>query len=304
MRRRAKLVSVLLMIQPGALLGQPRSAPIPPPIEAAVKAAYQREFGETIEYPAIYNNPNPVDCRGQKHPPFTTTAYLRKDGATTLLTMYISEDGVVQHKTRSEPPLPPVGKIRVLCVLVRYPETVGADALPLWEKAQQQINEDHTAFAKSRGYKAPIVVFDNTNIVVDPAEIDNPHSPASVRAAARHRGVSVADYQIIMAIDINPNAAAGGLSILTEKSVYMGNFTHWKSPLDLQMWMRVAAAAYHHEIAHHWGWPGTHDWDITCGSSTREFEPFIVPPVLFGWENLHGDHVPEILSATPYGRQR
>jgi hypothetical protein len=129
------------MISHGTLLGQARSAPLPSSIEAAVKAAYQREFGEVIEYPAIYNNPQPIDCRGNRHPPITTTAYLRRGAVTTLLTMYLSQDGVVEHKSRSEVPLAPVGKIRVLCLLVRYPETVTADALALWEDAQRQINE-------------------------------------------------------------------------------------------------------------------------------------------------------------------
>lgn len=300
MPRRRTFVLVVLMILPGTLLGQARSAPVPSSIEAEVKAAYQREFGEVIEYPAIYTNPQPIDCQGNRHPPITTTAYLRRGAITTLLTMYMSPDGVVEHKTRSEVPLAPVGKIRVLCLLVRYSDTVTAAALGLWEDAQRQINEEHAALARSRGYRAPIIVFDNTNMVIDPNVIDNPHSPASACAAAQHRGVSAADYQIIMTIDINPQEVAGGLSLWTEKSVYVGNYGAWKTPLDSQKWMRVAATAYHHEMAHHWGW--THDWVVSCGG-TPEYAPFIAPPVLFGWEDLHGDHVPEILSETPYNRR-
>ena len=56
----------------------------------------------------------------------------------------------------------------------------------------------------------------------------------------------------------------------------------------------VADAAYHHEVAHHWGWPGTHDWAGSCNKKT-DHAPFIVPPVLFGWEDLDGDHLPDIL---------
>jgi hypothetical protein len=215
--------------------------------------------------------------------------------------MYMSQDGVVEHKTRSEVPLAPVGKIRVLCLLVRYPETVTADAPALWKDAQRQMNEDHAALARNRGYQAPIIVFDNTNIVINPGEIDNPHNPASVRETARRHGVSSADYQIIMAIDINPKEPAGGLSLLADKSVYVGNYGNWKTPLDSQKWTRVAATAYHHEVAHHWGW--AHDWVVRCGGSTPEYAPFIAPPILFGWEDLHGNHVPEVLSETPYGRR-
>jgi hypothetical protein len=270
-------------------------------IEAAVKAAYQREFGLMIEHPAIYNNPQAKNCRGEGH--LTTTAYLRTGAITTLLSMYMSRDATtVTHKSRSDVLLAPAGTIRVLVVLVRYPETVTADTLALWEDAQQRINGHHAAFAQSRGYGAPIVIFDNTNILLDSAQVDDPRSPASVRAAAERHGVSTANYQIVMAIDINPRESAGGFS--SERFVYVGNYSSWKTPLGAQQWMMVARTAYHHEVAHHWGWPGTHDWSGSCGGDIPEYAPFIVPPVLFGWEDLRGDHVPEILSEAPYSRRR
>jgi hypothetical protein len=102
-----------------------------------------------------------------------------------------------------------------------------------------------------------------------------------------------------MAIDINPQKSAGGLSMLSERSVYVGNYSFWKAPLSAQQWKMIASTAYHHEMAHYWGWPGTHDWAGSCGGKKPEYAPFIAPPVLFGWEDLHGDHVPEILRETP-----
>ncbi|HKD06816.1 MAG TPA: hypothetical protein VKB79_13020 [Bryobacteraceae bacterium] len=266
-----------------------------------MKAAYQREFGETIEHPAIYNNPRAVDCRGEGH--LTTTAYLKAGLTTTLLSMYMSRDGLSVLRTdRSQVLLAPAGTIRVLVVLVRYPETFTADALGFWEEAQKQINADHAAFAKSRGYNAPVVAFDNTNIVLDPDQLRDPHIPASVRTAAERHGVSPANYQIVMVVDINPRESAGGLAIISERSVYVGNYSHWKTPLGALEWKKIARTAYHHEVAHHWGWPGTHDWAVSCGGGSAEYAPFIVPPILFGWEDLEGKHAPEILSETPYGR--
>jgi len=273
-------------------------------IAEAVKAAYRRDFGLTIAFPAVYDNPNPVDCKGNQHPPLTTTAYVTTDAITTLFTIYMSHDGSVVRETSLRVPLVPAGKIRVLAVLVRYPETLSADALAKWEDAQKQINEDHAVFARSRGYKAPIVVFDNTSITVDRGQIRNPHDPASVRAAAEDRGVPVADYNIVMAIDINPDEAAGGWSDPLQQWIYVGNFGPWRAPLDAKQWTSIARTAYHHEMAHQWGWPSTHDWAVSCGGGTPEYRPFIAPPVLFGWEDLQGDHVPEILSETPYGFHR
>jgi hypothetical protein len=290
---------VALLIGSSSLVGQ---APSPPaPIEAAVKAAYQREFGRTIEHPPIYNNPLALNCLGNGH--LTTTAYVRTGTTTSLLSLYMSRDGTtVTQKMQSPVSLMPAGTIRILVVLIRYPETVAVNALALWESAQQEINEEHAAFAKNRGYPAPIVVFDNTNILIDRDQIEDPHNPAAVRAAAERRGFSTANYPIVMAIDINPQEGAGGLS--TYRSVYVGNYSHWKTPLDARLWKQVASTAYHHEVAHHWGWPGTHDWAGSCGGDKREYAPFIAPPILFGWEDTDGDGVPEILSKTPYGRSR
>ena len=67
--------------------------------------------------------------------------------------------------------------------------------------------------------------------------------------------------------------------------------------------MRIARTAYHHEVAHHWGWPGTHDWAGGCGGSVPEYAPFIAPAILFGWEDLQGKHVPEIWVQAAYGRR-
>jgi hypothetical protein len=133
-------------------------------------------------------------------------------------------------------------------------------------------------------------------------EAGNPRDPASVRAAVERRGLSAASYQIMMAVDLNPTAVAGGASDLLERSVYLGNFDGWKKPLGEREWRAVARAAYHHEVAHHWGWE--HDWAGSCGGYKPDYTPLIAPPILFGWEDVDGDHVPEILSATPYGRSR
>jgi hypothetical protein len=304
MSRNAAVAAFLMLSS--ALLGQAPSIRTLPElrdvtsIEAAVKAAYQREFGRTVDHPAIYNNPQANNCRGEGH--LTTTAYLRTGTTTTVFSMYMSRDAAtVTRKTQSVVPLVPAGTIRVLVLLLRYPQTVAANALTLWESAQKGINEDHAVFAKSRGYNAPIVVFDNTNILMDPARVANPRRPNSVRMAAEREGVSIANYQIVMAIDINPQESVGGYSVPEERAVYVGNYSSWKTLLGAPEWKMIARTAYHHEIAHHWGLASTHDWAGSCSGSKQDYAPFIAPPVLFGWEDLDGDHVPEILSTTPYG---
>ncbi|HEV3485407.1 MAG TPA: hypothetical protein VG106_08370 [Vicinamibacterales bacterium] len=298
-------VMVGLLMSSGALLGQapPGAAPsqvdsrAPVSIAAAVRAAYQREFERTIEYPAIYNNPQALNCRGEGH--LTTTAYIASGTSLTLLSMYMSRDAATVLRKRQSPVLLlPAGVIRVLVVLVQYPETVGGNGVALWEHAQNQINQDHLRFAESRGYKAPVVRFDNTNVIVDSAQVTNARSPAWARSVSQRRGVAPATYQLVMTIDLNPREREGGFAVERERSIYVGNYGAWKTPLTGQQWERVARTAYHHEVAHHWGWPATHDWAGSCGSYKPEYAPFVVPPVLLGWEDLDGDGQPDIVRAT------
>lgn len=278
----------------------------PPPasgdIESAVRGAYLRQFNEFVERPGIFNDPQAVDCRGNGH--LMTTAYLRTSPTTsTLLTMRMPRDAsAVDGASEARGILTPAGTFRVLAMLVRYRETVGEGGPALWEDAQRRINDDHASFAKSRGYPAPIVVFANTNLVVDAAEIDDPRNVSSVRAVAKRRGIATESYQLTMSIDMNPVKQAGGSADPVNRSIYMGRFFLSTTMLTDREWRMVANAAYHHEVAHHWGWD--HDWAPSCGRGGDGYRPFIAPPVLFGWESRDGSGIPEILSNQPYRPRR
>ena len=76
-------------------------------------AAYKREFGLTIEHPAIYDGSEDVDCRGEKQH-LTTTAYVRTGATTRVYWMYMSGDGSAVTRKRQMPVLlRPAGTIRV-----------------------------------------------------------------------------------------------------------------------------------------------------------------------------------------------
>ena len=288
------------------LAAQSQLAP-PTPIELAVKGTYQRMFGQLIERPAIYNTG--PECQAQRAK-LTTTAYLQRSGATSrLLSMYTTFDGSDTARITNSMVLTPAGTIRVLVAFFRYPETVSVDALNDWTRAQAQINDDHVAFANKRGYATPIVTFSNTNVVIDSTAAGtvlqdgsalDAHSPRSVRLALQQRGFVPDDYELVISIDMDPSRFAGGVSLNDIRFIRVGNYFHRTSPLSARDWGFVARTAYHHEVPHQWGWPGTHDWSARC--DTTSHEPFIIPPVLLGWEDTDGDHIPEILDETPYGR--
>jgi hypothetical protein len=269
--------------------------------EAVVAAAYAREFGETIRRPAIFTEPLGSGC---KDPHLTTTAYFRTSPTSArLLYLYSTVDGgTVIRKSRVASVVAPSGTFRVLVMMVRHPATVRDSDLENWEAAQAKINRDHASFASNRGFPEPIVSFANTNVLVDASDITDPRSVAAVRVAAERKGFVTASYQFIAVINIDPEKPEGGFAGAAG-FLYMGNYSRWSRPLTAPEWVNVANAVYHHEVAHHWGWPGSHDWARGC-RVRPPYEPFIVPPVLFGWEDVDGDRIPEILDATPYGREQ
>jgi hypothetical protein len=218
--------------------------------------------------------------------------------------LYMTPDGgTVTRRAQVRSVVAPVGRFRVLTVIVRHSDTIGTGGLRLWERAQQKINQDHASFASSRGLARPIVSFDNTNVFVAPSAIAEPRRLSSVRETVERNGGTTRGYQFIASINLDPARSEGGFSHIGDRFVYMGNYSKWARPLTAAQWINLANAVYHHEVAHHWGWAASHDWVAHCrGQAT--YEPFIVPPILFGWEDVDGDRVPEILDTTPYGRSR
>jgi hypothetical protein len=129
----------------------PTSLPPLTALEVALNQAYEQAFNEKIVRPAIFN----PSCAAAR---VTSTAYLGPFGkSSTLLTLYSSRDGGSVTWRQRATFLTPAGRFQVLAVVVRYPQTVGDDAISLLEAAQRQINEDHASFARARGYGAPIV---------------------------------------------------------------------------------------------------------------------------------------------------
>jgi hypothetical protein len=272
-------------------------------LDALVSGWYEREFGETIPRPAIFNDPRAVDCRGDGH--LTTTAYLRtSDNTADVLVLYLTRDGLNLIRKSRANVLVPMGTFKVLSMVVRHPDTVGADPLSMWERAQHEVNQQHARFASDKGYASPLVVFANTNLLLEPGELTTPQNPNAIAVTIRTHRLSPADYDIVMLINIDPALSEGGRAgrLAGQRSVYVGNYSRWTRALGPQDWSAIARTAYQQLMAYHWGWQT--DWTPTCGGTRLGHEPFITSPRLFGWEDVDGDGVPEIMDQTPYGRSR
>jgi hypothetical protein len=260
-------------------------------LESALGQDYQQVFRTQITHPAYFDN---SICNGT----VSTTAYFKQsDKKSTLLYLSTSTDGKTVVNQLRNTVVTPAGIFRVLVVLVSYSETVNQSNVGLFVPAQEQINQDHVAFAVSRGYGAPLVSFQNTNMVMEHSEIADPRTPTGVTTALTQHGISTNGYDFFVSVNIDPaSPSEGGQSYVGAPGfIYVGNFRGWKTSLGADDFTSVARAVYHHEVAHHWGWSPLHDW-----APCYNVAPFLVPPVLFGWEDTNGNGVPEILDAAPY----
>ena len=272
----------------------------------AVVEAYQREFGERVPRPALYTDS--INCGSTPH--YMTVAYLPNGGpGRRMLAMYLASDGRTlvtgsegQMKVSRTVWVSPAGRFSVLTVVITHDATIGPDTLTLLEAAQRQVNMGHADFAAGRGYAEPIVRFDFTNVAVPAGTISVPRSAGAVRTALESRGENPSAFDFLAVMNIDPAMSEGGFAQpgpVRPHFLYMGNFSAWQARLSDTNVQSIARALYQHEVGHHWGWD--HDWTPTC-SPTPTFGPFITSPLLFGWEDLDGDRIPEILDPTPYGR--
>jgi len=300
-RRLAELVCIVAICNlgcdrgttaPSPSTGPPTLATVVPKtaLESALVQDYQQVFRTQITHPAYFDN---ALCNST----VSTTAYFKQsDKKSTLLYLSTSADGKTVVNQLRNTVVTPAGTFRVLVVLVSYSETVNQSNAGLFVPAQEQINQDHVAFAASRGYGAPLVSFQSANMVLDHSEIADPRTPTGVTTALTQHGISTSGYDFVVSVNIDPaSPPEGGLSYVGTGFIYMGNFRGWKTSLGADDFTSVARAVYHHEVAHHWGWSALHDW-----APCYNVAPFVVPPVLFGWEDTNGNGVPEILDAAPY----
>jgi hypothetical protein len=282
-----------------------------PVIMANLVAEYEARFQLAVPFPAYFSDPD-VAAMCQTVPSYlTTTAYLRGPSAqANVNVMHLEHTGsglVVNSRGRSHYSkvvnAAPAGTFKVLTALLTYPQTVNSADLPILRAQQFVINQQHAAFALNQGFANPIVQFEFTNVAIAGALIVDPRSPSSVKQTLALEGYSADGYDFLVVINIDPLRSEGGFAgsdALGPLFVYMGNFSQWhERPLDAE-WETIARAAYHHEVAHHWGWE--HEWSAWCGTGQTPWWPFIAAPALFGWTDTDGDGVPEILDATPYGR--
>jgi hypothetical protein len=260
--------------------------------DEAVRQAYQSSFGLSVPRPAIVFSGR----RNNLGRIWTSTAYIDSN----VYRLYGYSDGRIESIVL--PVQRPSGTFRVVVVAVNHPNTNIADVLDnLWADAQQEINVRHSNYAQQLGLQAPIVTFENVNLLASVDEIEDTRSRSHVVNFLAGRGISTDDFDIVVMLDLNPSNTAGGFAAYGGDFAYMGYFFQASNSfevLGLDRLRSIASAVYDHEVGHIWGWE--HEWDR--GAECSGCFLFITPAALFGWTDTNGDGIPEILSDSPYGR--
>lgn len=194
--------------------------------------------------------------------------------------------------------LRPEGNIRVLVAGIdRSNTSLAADFSSEWAAAQASINQDHQQYASSAGLSGPILQFQNTNIVIDEADLNgtNTRNGAAMRTLLTSLGRDPLTFDALIVIDLDPANQQGGL-VLDRRAVALGWFFAAQTgfvDVTASQWQSLARAAYHHEVGHLHGWQ--HHWPSGISHN------LITRPELYGWTDLDGDGVVEILDPDPYG---
>jgi hypothetical protein len=266
-----------------------------PPSEADAIRGFKQYFDLDIDHaPLVYNDLKNL---------YTSTVYLDE----SLYRIYFyPPDGRMEALHTA--PLIPGGVQKVLCVVRLSDELIQhVDSIQtLWENAQRSINLEHEFYAQVHGLLTPVVVFENHNFYLSQAEFaeHDPLKPLSspfIMYASQHN-INLREYDVLVRIDLDLKKPGGGMGYYFQ----YGNKTlgiaivNWIYPdngeLSQVNFDGLAYAAYHHEIGHSWGWE--HEWS---GLDYAWGDTLITDPALFGWTDLDGDGVVEIIDETPYG---
>jgi len=280
---RVKLLGISFFILLSAcVVNNSQNPPTPEEIDDFLIKAYKREFNLNITHPAfVYPSQNKR---------YTSTAYYENE----LYRIYVNDEGKTSSQIST--PFLPKGDITVLTIFVNYANLNLEDIKDtLWPEAQASINRDHEEWADQLGLEAPIVKFENINLLIDEGRITEP-STSNLRAVASENKYSSNDYDIIAFIDLNQNEPSGGFAVRKNNWVKMGWFYNIDEDkvLTAEKLRGIAYGVYHHEIGHLFGWD--HEW-----SDAKEGDLFITHPKLFGWEDINNNGIIEIFDDSPYG---
>jgi hypothetical protein len=305
------------------ILARPAAPPSRDEAAARIIALYQERFGIVVAAPAL--------ARKERHGVFTdpwvSTAWI----GSQFYQIDLFPDGhdeswsapvgrVADAKTQALPICRPEGILTLLAVFIDYGNlgATAADVLAAFDAATRRLNEIYAGYPRGPVSAQPILQMETRGAVIRPPEgrDDLYLSPSTIRALT---GLDPAGYQLVAIVDLDAADTARHAYVTRPDFDTFGLASGCCPCADpgVDVWAgiddpsqlfgddsRLLTTLLAHEVFHHFGYPGTHDWPCTqgarvdasdcCGSSE-------IPALFLGWIDTDGDGIPELLDPTPYG---
>ncbi|MBL8080570.1 MAG: hypothetical protein JNM55_21545 [Anaerolineales bacterium] len=287
--------------------GIPENAPT---VKSKFIELYRERFGLNLVAP-IFARFNASTYSPDKESRWVSTAYIGNhlyeidildNGTITTPSYVINSDESVGFCR-------PSGTIRMLAVVVDYgntgldPMDVEAALLAGLEEAQQQWANTSLQI----GLSEPVLQVELTTFVYGPPPLTGRYvTPDEIRSAG---GLDPADFDLLVEIDLDKNntitgqyegmgvSLGDGCRLLGIRRTNIAFNVRDQKSLENAM----PGSIFHHELIHsmgwmHW-WPNQSGDSLSWVNSRKGWEPSL----LFGWRDVDGDGVIEILDPTPYG---
>jgi hypothetical protein len=287
-----------------------------PPVTQRIIQLYQDKFNLKLSDPAISR----LDGTTPANSEWISTAYI----GDTLYRIYLHDDGKVVTDTvglgaaSGASLCRPSGHYSMLVLFVDYGNTgVNQDmAFTSMKYAQEKQNALNADYSTSLGLTTPILQVETTS-----AFVPSPPHPGSLLTAAdiQAAGYDRSKFDVVAEVDLDTNNTVG------TKAPYKGLLGYTSggcgkapaSPVDIwvvheknfDLGWDLSYTLLDHEFFHALGWGHTlpcrqnifDDYMGDSGTTTFDMCDFSHPPAQFGWEDLNGNGIPEILDPNPYG---
>ena len=209
-----------------------------------------------------------------------------------------------------EPVTRPAGTYKMLVVFVDYEDSgiTETEALAALNDATVEVNERYARF-RSGLQARPILQLAVEGVFVAYRPYANrPLMDADI--LKRRTGRTMSAYDLVAQVDLhtghaatNSGARAAALRSYTGKGAESVNI--WVEVRRLEeLATHLSRTLFDYELNQVFGWERSWpsgDGGYKANNVYANPPPFTLPSLLFGWHDLDGDAVPEIMDVTPYG---